>query len=68
MFECRIIHPAFVCCMHACLHSVLTEQNLVLGSVLSMYGTPDFQSIIVCQNILVGLVYHHVSLLHLQKP
>ena len=44
--------------MHACLHSVLTEQNLVLGSVLSMYGTPDFQSIIMCQNILLGFIYH----------
>ena len=54
--------------MHACLHSVLTEQNLVLGSFLLMYGTPDFQSIIMCQNILLGFIYHHVSLPHLQKP
>ena len=68
MYECWIIHTAFFCCMHACLHSVLTEQNLVLGSVLSMYGTPDFQSIIMCQNILLGFIYHHVSLLHLQIP
>ena len=52
--------------MHACLYSVLTEQTLVLGSVLPMYGTPDFQSIIMLQNILLGFIYHHV--LHLQIP
>ena len=54
--------------MHACLHSVLTEQNLVLGYVLSMYVTPDFQGITMCQNIILGFIHHHVSLLHLQKP
>ena len=37
--------------MHASLHSVLTEQNLVLGSVLSLYMTSKSRG--HCDNIKV---------------
>ena len=39
--------------MHACIHSVLTEQNLVLDSVLSMEITSKSRGIVIILRFLI---------------